>query len=64
MAVNLPGLNRFSLEMLLLPDVMVTVVTEAWEVTAATEWTREADRGSASSSPFFSYGNSMSECNE
>lgn len=38
-------------QMLLLPGVMVTVVMEAWEVTAATERTREADRGSNLISP-------------
>lgn len=36
-----------------LPGVMVTAVTEAWEVTAATERTREADRGSSLTPPPF-----------
>lgn len=49
---------------LLLPG-MVTVVTEAWEVTAATERTREADRGSSLiSPPFFSCGDSRNHVRE
>lgn len=40
-----------SSQTLLLPGVMVTAVMEAWEVTAATERIREADRGSNLISP-------------
>lgn len=57
MAVDFP--ERAASLSLLLPGVMVTAVTEAWEVTAATERTREADRGSSLiSPPFFSCRNS------
>lgn len=57
MAVDFP--ERTASLSPLLPGVMVTAVTEAWEVTAATERTREADRGSSLiSPPFFSCGNS------
>lgn len=59
MAVDFPGLRPSSSQTLLPPGVMVTVVTEAWEVTAATERTREAGRGSSLiSPPFFSCRNS------
>lgn len=47
MAVDFPGLRQSSSHALLLPGMMVTVVMEAWEATAATERTREADRGSS-----------------
>lgn len=57
MAVDFP--ERTASLWPLLPGVMVTAVTEAWEVTAATERTREADRGSSLiSPPFFSCRNS------
>lgn len=59
MAVDFPGRRVSSSAPPLLPGVMVTLVTEAWEVTAATERTREADRGSSLiSPPFFSCRNS------
>lgn len=59
MAVDFPGRRLPSSLMPPLPGVMVTEVTEAWEVTAATERTKEAERGSSLiSPPFFSCRNS------
>lgn len=53
--MDFPGRRASSSAMPPLPGVMVTVVTEAWEVTAATERISEADRGSSLiSPPFFS----------
>lgn len=61
MAVDFPGQRPSSLLMPPLPGVMVTVVTDAWEVTAATDRTREADKGSSLiSPPFFSCRNNRS----
>lgn len=58
MAVDFAG-RRPSSSAPPLPGVMVTAVTEAWEVTTATERTREADRGSSLiSPPLFSCSNS------
>lgn len=59
MAVDFPGQRPPSSLMPLLPGVMVTEVTEAWEVTAATDRTKDAERGSSLiSPPFFSCKNS------
>lgn len=53
--------RRSSSSPAMLPDALVTMAMEAWEVTAATDRTREADRGSSLISPlFFSCKNSRS----
>lgn len=52
MVVDFPGRRpASSAAPPLLLGVMVTEVTEAWEVTAATERTKEAERGSSLMSP-------------
>jgi len=61
MAEDFPRWKPSSLLSALLPGVIVTVVTEALEVTAATDRIREADSGSSLiSPPFFSCKNSRS----
>lgn len=58
-AVDFLGRRPLSSSAPLLPGVTVTVATVAWEVAAATERIREADRGSSLIlPPFFSCRNS------